>query len=109
MKKFFITVFVITFMFILTACGTKKSDAYKGVWKYERGGNAYSVELLDNDQYILKQGDAKREGPYTVKEENGVLYITLEYNKTYGYMKYENDKMCALTTEKGSCDFYFER
>lgn len=109
MKKLFVTLFIITMMFVLTACGTTKKDAYKGVWKYERSGLAYTVELQDNDHYILRQGEQSREGSYTVKEENGVLYITLEYNKTYGYMKYENDKMCALTTANGTCDFYFER
>ena len=105
MKKFFLTIVVVSMMFILTACGSKKS--YLGLWKYKISSLEYSVELLNDGKWVMKQGDATREGTYTVKEENGYTLITLDYHGSYGYMKWENNVMCAWENEK--CSFEFER
>ena len=109
MKKILLTIMIVTVTLVLTACSSGKKEPYIGLWNYKMSNIDYSVELLENNNYVMKQGDAERKGTYTVREEDKTLYITLEYNKTYGYMKYENDKMCALTTANGDCDFYFER
>ncbi len=104
MKKIFLTIVVITMMFMLTACGSKQ---YEGLWKYKMNSLDYTVNLLGNGKWEMTQGEAKREGTYTVKEENGYTLITLDYKGSYGYMKWENGKMCAYESNK--CSFYFER
>ena len=105
MKKIFLTIMIITMTVMLTACGTKKD--YLGLWKYKVSSLEYTVELKKDGTYVMKQGDASREGTYTVSTENGVTIIDLNYNNTHGYMKWENNTMCAWENEK--CSFNFER
>ena len=105
MKKLFLTIMVISMTLVLTACGSKK--AYLGLWKYKVGSLDYTVELQKDGKFVMKQGDASREGTYTVKEENGYTLIDLNYNNTHGYMKLENNVMCAWESEK--CSFNFEK
>ena len=108
MKKIFLMITIITMTLVLTACGTKK-EKYKGLWNYTQSGLEYSVELLDDNKWVMKQGEATREGTYEVEQKDGCIVIKLEYNKTYGYMKYQDDKMCAITESSSDCDFYFQR
>lgn len=107
MKKIFLAIIVMTMMLVLTACG--KSKPYLGKWNYKIGSYDYSVELKEDNTYVMIQGSATRNGTYTVEEKDGYIKLALEYNKTYGYIKYQDDKMCALTKEDGDCDFYFEK
>ena len=104
MKKIFLTMILVTMTLVLTACGSKP---YEGLWKYKIGSLDYTVNLLGNGKWEMTQGEAKREGSYTVKEEEGHVIITLDYNGSYGYMKWEDGKMCAYESSK--CSFYFER
>ena len=105
MKKFFLTVMLVAMMLVLTACGSKND--YLGLWKYKISSTDYTVELLKDGTWKMQQGEATREGTYTVKEENGYTLITLDYKGSYGYMKWEDGKMCAWESEK--CSFEFER
>ena len=93
MKKLFITIMVITMTLILTACGTKKD--YLGLWKYKLSSLDYSVELKEDNKWVMKQGTASREGEYTISTDKGFTLITLDYNGSKGYMKWADGKMCA--------------
>ena len=104
MKKFFLTSIVVVMMFFLTACGSKP---YEGLWKYKIGSTDYTVNLLSNGKWEMTRGEAKRDGTYIIEEKDGYLLITLDYNGSYGYMKWEDNKMCAY--ENNKCSFYFER
>ncbi len=108
MKKLFITLMVITMTLVLTACSTgSKAADYEGVWKYQMNGRDYTVELKSDGTFVMKMGEAKREGTYTTETTDNVTMISLNYNNSYGYMKWTEGKMCAY--ENGGCSFYFER
>ena len=107
MKKLLLFLITITLTMVLTACGSKKE--YLGLWKYDMKGSEYSVELFNDNTWKMKQGTAEREGTYTVKAEENYLTIDLEYKNTHGYMKWQDNKMCAYTSSVDECDFYFER